>query len=258
MSYLDKLFSLQNKVVIVTGAARGNGKAMANALLKSKATVVLVDKIKELQKTVDTFKRQGLSAYKYTCDVTNEKELDKLVEFVGKKFHKIDVLINNAGVTYEHEPLSYPLELWESTYRVNLKAPFLLSQKVGKYMKKNRTGIIINITSLNAELAFPNNPAYAVFKGGLKQLTKSLALDLGKYNIRVNNIGPGYFRTNMTKKSWKSPSMNKKRRENTILNRWGEPKDLSGIVIFLASEASSYITGQDLYIDGGWLVKGMK
>ena len=92
----------------------------------------------------------------------------------------------------------------------------------------------------------------------MKQLTKSLALDLGKYNIRVNNIGPGYFRTNMTKKSWKSPSMNKQRRENTILNRWGEPKDLSGIVIFLASEASSYITGQDLYIDGGWLVKGMK
>ena len=117
-------------------------------------------------------------------------------------------------------------------------------------------GSIVNITSLNSELAFPNNPAYVSMKGGLKQLTKSLALDLGKYNIRVNNIGPGYIKTNMTKNSWKN-----KRQEiedRTILGRWGEPKDLIGTAVFLLSPASDYITGQDIYVDGGYLTKGMK
>ena len=116
-------------------------------------------------------------------------------------------------------------------------------------------GSIINITSLNAELAFPDNPAYVAFKGGLKQLTKSLALDLGKYNIRVNNLGPGYIRTNMTKKGW--ANNRKKIEEKTILGRWGEPKDLVGTIIFLLSNASSYITGQDIYVDGGYLVNGL-
>jgi len=124
-------------------------------------------------------------------------------------------------------------------------------------MKKRKSGIIINITSLNAEFAFPNNPAYVSFKGALKQLTKSLALDLGKFGIRVNNIGPGYFHTNMTKKSWASKGLKKQREEKTILGRWGEPKDLAGIIIFLTSKSSSYITGQDIYVDGGWSAKGL-
>jgi NAD(P)-dependent dehydrogenase (short-subunit alcohol dehydrogenase family) len=124
-------------------------------------------------------------------------------------------------------------------------------------MKKQKSGVIINITSINAELAFPNNPAYVSSKGGLKQLTKSLALDLGKYGIRVNNIGPGYIRTDMTKKSWLNKSRRKKIEEKTMLGRWGVSEDLSGLVIFLSSDSSSYITGQDFYVDGGWLAKGL-
>ena len=121
-------------------------------------------------------------------------------------------------------------------------------------MKENG-GSIINITSLNSELGFPNNPAYVAMKGGLKQLTKSLAVDLGKYNIRVNNVGPGYIKTNMTKQGWKN---NRKEIEDrTILGRWGEPKDLVGTMVFLLSSASSYITGQDIYVDGGYLTKGL-
>ena len=116
-------------------------------------------------------------------------------------------------------------------------------------------GSIINITSLNSEIAFPNNPAYVSTKGGLKQLTKSLALDLGKYNIRVNNLGPGYIKTNMTKFGWKNNR--KKIEDRTILGRWGEPRDLVGTIIFLLSDASSYITGQDIYVDGGYLTKGL-
>ncbi len=124
-------------------------------------------------------------------------------------------------------------------------------------MKTKRSGVIVNITSLNAELAFPNNPAYISFKGALRQLSKSLALDFGKYGIRVNSVGPGYFHTSMTQKSWNSPRKKKEKEKHTMLGRWGQPKDLAGIVIFLASDSSSYITGQDIYVDGGWISKGM-
>ena len=124
-------------------------------------------------------------------------------------------------------------------------------------MKDQGGGSIINITSIGAELGFPNNPAYIAAKGALKQLTRSLALDLGSFGIRVNNIGPGYFRTDMTKGSWNDPQLEEDRIRRTILGRWGEPDDLAGAVIFLASEASRYITGQDLYVDGGWLAKGL-
>jgi gluconate 5-dehydrogenase len=125
-------------------------------------------------------------------------------------------------------------------------------------MKKKKSGVIINITSINAEFAFPDNPSYQVTKAGLKQLTKSLALDLAKFGIRVNSVGPGYFRTSMTKKSWDNLKKRKKIRESTILKRWGVPKDLEGVIVFLASDSSEYITGQDIYIDGGWSAKGIR
>jgi NAD(P)-dependent dehydrogenase (short-subunit alcohol dehydrogenase family) len=124
-------------------------------------------------------------------------------------------------------------------------------------MKDQRGGSIINITSIGAELGFPDNPAYVAAKGALKQLTRSLALDLGSFGIRVNNIGPGYFRTDMTNGSWNDPQLKEDRTRRTILGRWGQPEDLAGAVIFLASDASRYITGQDLYMDGGWLAKGL-
>ena len=143
------------------------------------------------------------------------------------------------------------------TYNVDLKAPYVLSKMVAEEMKKKSNGSIINITSLNSELAFPDNPAYITMKGGLKQLTKSLAYDLGKHNIRVNNVGPGYMKTNMTKKSWSDPKTYEERKNKTVLQRWGKPSDLIGITVFLASDASSYITGQDIYVDGGWLIKGL-
>lgn len=257
MSYLEKLFSLENKIALVTGAARGNGKAIAEALLRAGAKVIMIDISEELSDTFDQFQSNNLQAVKYQCDITKKPEIEKLIKFVINNFKKIDILVNNAGVTFGNDTLEYPEEEWEKTYKVNLKAPFQLSQLVGRYMKEKQSGIIINITSLNAEIAFPNNPAYVAFKGALKQLTKSLALDLGKYGIRVNNVGPGYFKTQMTKKSWSDPTLEKQRRDKTILGRWGNPEDLAGVVIFLASDASSYVTGQDFYVDGGWLVKGL-
>jgi hypothetical protein len=133
---------------------------------------------------------------------------------------------------------------------------FLLSQAVVRHMMK-KGGSIINITSLGAETGFSNNPAYMASKGGLKLLTKAFAKDWAKYNIRVNNIGPGYIRTDMTRKSYADPELKRKRDERIMLNRWGKPDDLGGAAVFLASDASLYITGQDIYVDGGWLANGV-
>jgi len=258
MTYLENLFSLKNKVAIVTGAARGNGKAISEALLKSGSSVILVDILEEeLQNTVNLFKESKLDAYKHICDITDIGAIQELKEFTKKKFGKLDILVNNAGVTHPFNLFEYPDEFWEKTYKTNLKAPFELSKELGKIMREQRSGVIINITSLNAELAFPDNPAYNSFKGALKQLSKSLALDLGQYGIRVNNVGPGYFHTNMTKQSWEDPKKNQLIKNRTILGRWGEPEDLAGAIVFLSSDSSSYITGQDIYVDGGWLSKGM-
>ena len=228
------MFSVKNKVVIVTGSSGGNGGAIVKGLEKLGAIVEGGD----------------LPSY----DITTDKHRKLLVQQALNHTGKIDGLINCAGITRGNNVFDYDDEDWENTYQVNLKAPFELSREVARYMK-NSGGSIINITSLNSELGFPNNPAYVAMKGGLKQLTKSLAVDLGKYNIRVNNVGPGYIKTNMTKQGWKN---NRKEIEDrTILGRWGRPEDLVGTIVFLLTSASSYITGQDIYVDGGYLTKGL-
>ena len=139
---------------------------------------------------------------------------------------------------------------------VNLRAPFILSTRLVELMKK-KGGSIINITSLSAQLGFKNNVAYVASKGGLKLMSKALANDFAKLKIRVNNVGPGYIKTNMTLKSWKNKKLHKLRQNKTLLNRWGSSQDLVGTIIFLSSDASRYITGQDIYVDGGWLAKGI-
>ena len=258
MTYLDGLFSLKGKVAVVTGASRGLGRAMSEAMLRAGATVVLVGSSgQRLAETTNAFKGEGLPALAFECDLAEAQQIDGLVEFVVERHQRLDVLVNNAGVTLPHEGLDYPDQSWRRTFQVNLDAPFQLSKRFAALMKNQGGGSIINITSIGAELGFPNNPAYVAAKGALKQLTKSLALDLGQFGIRVNNIGPGYFKTDMSSGSWNDPRLRQDRTRHTVLGRWGEPDDLTGAVIFLASDASSYITGQDLYVDGGWLAKGL-
>ena len=241
---------------MVTGAARGNGRAIAEGFLDAGAKVYFIDILKnELKKTVDSTKSQN--AKYIVADVANKNDLEKAVEKIYKENGKIDILVNNAAITIGDPSEIYKEENWEKTYQVNLKAPFLLSQLVAKYMIRQKSGVIINITSLGAEQGFSNNPAYVAFKGGLKQLGKALAFDWAKYNIRVNNLMPGYMQTNMTKKSWGNPVLKKEREKKTMLGKLGEPDDLVGPAIFLASDASSYITGHDLCVDGGWLPKGI-
>ena len=192
----------------------------------------------------------------YIIDLTKEKLVDRCVNEIKHKYGRIDVLINNAGVTTNSTNF-YDEKILKKTLSVNLIAAYNLSNKVCKIMSKRKKGSIINITSLAAERGFIGNPSYQVSKAGLKQLTKALACDWGHKNIRINNVCPGYIKTPMTLRSFKNSKLKKNRDMRMILKRWGEPKDLVGPCIFLASDSSSYITGSDIFVDGGWLTKGM-
>jgi NAD(P)-dependent dehydrogenase (short-subunit alcohol dehydrogenase family) len=256
MNYLEKLFSLEGKNSIITGAALGNGRAISEALFRAGSNVLLVDKnSKDLEKAKNEIKEISFSknheVLSCDCDVSDEKQVLRIRDV----FERVDILVNNAGVTIGADFLDYAEDDWDLTFNVNLKAPFRIMQIIAPLMPPGSS--IINITSLNSELGFPGNPAYAASKGALKQLTKAAAIDLSSSGIRVNNVGPGYMKTAMTLKSWENPSTRNERSSRTILGRWGMPEDLAGAVIFLASEASGYVTGQDIYVDGGWIAKGL-
>jgi NAD(P)-dependent dehydrogenase (short-subunit alcohol dehydrogenase family) len=254
MKYIEEMFSLRGKKAIVTGSKRGIGNEIARGLHLAGAEVLGIDKLDILNEPFESYK----------CNIENKDDIKKLIEDCNKKYDTIDILVNNAGVGFAHNFLDYPMEDWDTTYKVNLLAPFLVMQGFSPLLIKNGKGSIINITSLNSEKAFPSNPAYSATKGGLKMMSKSFALELGKYNIRVNNIGPGYFKTEFHKQgdrleklNWEDAIILRERSEKTILGRWGEPKDIVGLAIFLCSDSSDYITGQDIYVDGGWLTKGL-
>jgi len=258
MDDLEKLFSLKNKTIIVTGAARGNGKIISIALSKLGANLIICDCLSaELDKTYKQIKNINTKVDKYNFDLRKINEIKSFVNSLKNKNTKIDVLINNAGVSFPSKSIEYPLELWEQTYQVNIRAPFYLSTRLVGLMKTSKNPSIINITSLLAVQGFPENISYVSFKGALKQMTKSLAYDLSKYHIRVNNICPGYIKTDMTKKSQKNKTLSNQRINNTLLKRWGQSSDLIGAIVYFSSNASKYVTGADLAVDGGWLAKGI-
>ena len=243
-----KLFNIKNFVTIVTGSGQGIGLEIATGFYKYGAKVIRMDlnlKKHKLYKFAD-----------YKIDLTKQKLVDQCLNKIKRRYGHIDVLINNAGVTTNSINF-YEETILKKTLSVNLVAAYNLSNKVCKIMSKRKKGSIINITSLAAERGFKGNPSYQVSKAGLKQLTKALACDWGEQNIRINNVCPGYIKTPMTMKSFKSPKLKKIRDARMILKRWGQPKDLVGPCIFLASDSSSYITGSDIFVDGGWLAKGL-
>lgn len=249
MSYLDNVFSLSGKVAVVTGAAGAIGQAITLSLAEAGASKVYA---LDLENNL-TWTNKNIE--NYSMDLRDEQQIDKFVEYVSQNHtNGSNILVNCAGVTFPNNFFDYSNSDWDTTYKVNLLAPYLLSKGLANNMYD---GSIINITSLNAELAFPDNPAYVTTKHGLKGLTKSLALELGKKRIRVNNVGPGYIKTEMTKKTWSDSKIYNERKKKTFLNRWGKPTDIALTVLFLASDASSYITGQDIYVDGGWTAKGL-
>jgi len=241
------LFNLSKSVAIVTGAAKGNGHAIAHGLANAGAVVVGVD---------TCFSKQSDAITQLTGDVSSQKAIDVVKEFLASIDFTHLVLVNNAGVTFPQVG-EYPLDRWNLTLEVNLTAPFRWIEAFREIFCEKASGSIINITSLGAERAFPNNPAYIASKGGLKMLSKYYAKALGPHGVRVNNVGPGYIVTEMTRKSYEDEKTRRARENHTFLGRWGQSSDLVGTCIFLAAPASSYVTGQDIYVDGGWTANGL-
>ena len=237
---INNLFSIEKKICVVSGSNGGLGLQIVKGLLLNKAIVIGVD-IKKNNK-IKSKNFQFLQ-----IDLTKKEETRKLFNYIKKKYKKINSIINFCGISNPDD--------FESNIGANLIAPYNLINSLDKLFVKNST--IVNITSLNAELGFSKNPGYNSSKGGLKMLTKALANDLAEKSIRVNNIGPGYFLTNMTKKFYKDIKKRKIRLSRIPLNRYGRPSELLGTVLYLISDASSYVTGQDIYIDGGLLSKGI-
>ena len=239
---------LKRKFALVTGAGRGIGRSLASALHEHGAFVCGVDV---------AFPEEEYPFTTFEMDLTDENAYSNLVTYMSTFRSRLDIIVNNAGITLPFETEAYSLEDWEKTFKINVTAPFLLVQHLLPMLKKSKSPSVINVTSLNAELAFPNNPAYVASKSALAGLTRSMALDYGKHGIRVNAIAPGYIKTDMTGESWTNLEKRKKRAGRTVLNRWGTPEDLAGPLLFLASEMSSYVSGHSLFVDGGWRIRGL-
>lgn len=253
MSTINKenIFSVKNKIVVVTGSSQGNGYAIANGFIENGAYVCGIDiKKPKNSKIINSDKFNYIK-----CDLSKDTNILDAIKKIKKRYKKIDVLINNAGISLPLRDDIRQFDDWDITHRINLRAPYFLTKNLISSIKKG--GSVINITSLGSLLGFPENPSYISSKGGLKMLTKSLAVDFGKKEVRVNNILPGYMKTSMTKGSYSNKKLKQERDKRMILNRWGNSSDLVGPCIFLASNASSYITGTDIIVDGGWTAKGL-
>jgi len=244
------MFSLLNKVAIVTGSARGIGQAIAIELARTGADIVVSDIIPgdETVKKIKALKRKSIYV---KTDVTSKKDIENLIQETMKNFRKIDILVNNAGIFIAQPTLDYSQENWDKTLNINLRGYFLCAQAALKYMKKGAS--IINISSVAGMSGYPMAAAYCASKGGVRLLTKSLAVEFGPKGIRVNSIHPGVIETAMTQDILKDKNTKQSMISKVPLRRTGQPADIAGPAVFLASDEASYITGEELVVDGGWI-----
>lgn len=252
------MFNLSNKVAIVTGARQGMGKAYAFTLAEAGAKVVISDlSLADCQKVAEEIeKKYSVKTLAIKCDVSQKEEVENLVKETINQFKKIDILVNNAGICQNKPFLELTEEDWEKTININLKGEFLMAQEVAKEMIKQKSGSIINIASIamgQEGIGFLNLVHYCASKGGVVGMTEAMALELAPYNIRVNAVAPGIIETPMIN-FLKTDSQSLENSLDRIpLRRLGKPEEVSNLVLFLASDESSYITGSTLVIDGGYL-----
>jgi NAD(P)-dependent dehydrogenase (short-subunit alcohol dehydrogenase family) len=254
----NDLFNLKNYCSIITGAAQGLGKYMALALASYGSNIVIADTNLGLaKKVVEEFKKKEVDVIAIKMDVRNENQINKMIKSAINTFGKIDVLINNAGIAKHINVEDMSFEDWQEVMDVNLNGVFKVSKAVGREMIKKNQGSIINISSMSGIIVNTpqNQAAYNVSKAGVIMLTKSLAAEWAKYKIRVNTIAPGYMNIGMAEEFFKKKTDTAKRWNSlTPMGRPGEPRELEGIAVYLASEASSYVTGGVFTIDGGYTV----
>ena len=245
-------FSLENKVALITGGTSGLGKMMALALAKAGAFVWIASSRDNADETLQEIKQQGSNGSFVQVDVTSSDALEKTVSHILEQSSRIDILINAAGINPRTSAEELTLSDWQKTIDINLTAPFYLSQLVADTMRENNWGRIINIASLQSLRAFDNSIPYGASKGGVMQLTRALAQAYSKDGILVNAIAPGFFRTNLTESLFQNPDKLKELANKTMMGRNGEEKDIFGISVFLCSDANSYVTGQTVFLDGGF------
>ncbi|MDC1027255.1 SDR family oxidoreductase [Candidatus Thioglobus sp.] len=245
-------FSLENKVALITGGTSGVGKMMALALARAGAFVWIASSRSKAEETLQEIKDQGCKGAFIQADVTSTADLKNMVAQIAKESGKIDILVNAAGINLRTSAEELSLEEWQKTIDINLTAPFYLSKLVAESMTKNNWGRIINIASLQSLRAFDNSIPYGASKGGIMQLTRALAQAYSKNGVLVNAIAPGFFRTNLTESLFQDPEKLKNLAEKTMMDRNGEEKDIFGISVFLCSDANSYVTGQTIFLDGGF------
>lgn len=247
------IFCIKNKLILVTGSSQGIGFSLAKGFVEAGAKVIINGRnIEKLSNTVNQLKNLGGEVFGVDFNVTNKEEVEKKINEIENEIGEIDVLVNNAGIQRRAPLEELSIDNWNEVINTNLTSVFIISQCIAKYMIKRKKGRIINITSLNSEMARPTIANYCAAKGGLKMLTKSMATEWGKYNILTNAIGPGFFFTELTKPLAEKKEFDEWVKSEVPLARWGKTEELIGAAIFLASEASSYVNGHTIYVDGGW------
>lgn len=253
MSTLDR-FSLKNKTVIVTGASQGIGESIAFGMAEAGANVVLAARnIDKLTTVATKIEATGAKCIKVKTDVQKRQDIEAMVQAAVAEFGTVDCLVNNAGVNLVKPALEITEEEWDEVLDTNLKGYFMCSQAVGRVMIENGGGSIINNASVFGLRGFPNLAAYISSKGGVVQLTRGLAVEWARQGVRVNCIAPGYTLTDMTKRDIESnPAILQYNLRKIPMKRGGEPREISDVMVFVASDAASYLTGQIIAVDGGW------
>lgn len=252
MTGFETGFSLDNRLALVTGSSAGIGEALAEGLCEAGAHVVINGRRPELvDKVVAKLRKKGHTAHAVPFDVTDPAAVKAAVDRIETEIGPIEILVNNAGIQRRERLEAFEEETWRELMSTNLDSVFYVAKAVANHMIPRKRGAMINICSVQSELGRPSIAPYAASKGGLKMLTKGMAIDWGTHGIRVNGLGPGYFATELNKALVADETFSNWLCDRTPLGRWGDVKELTGAAVFLASDAASFVTGHVLYVDGG-------
>jgi NAD(P)-dependent dehydrogenase (short-subunit alcohol dehydrogenase family) len=251
---MNATFDLGGKIAIVTGGGRGIGRAIALGLAKAGASVVVTSRTqKEIEAVGEEIQKSGGKALAVVTDLTVNDQLENLVQTTVKEFGKIDILVNNAARSFLRSLLDLREDGWDKVFNTNVKAVWLLSRLVARKMMEQKSGRIINITTVGAEKAELGMAAYGCSKAALKMLTRCMAREWAQFGIQVNAVGPGLTKTDFSKPIWSNPEVAKHVSAAIPMGRLAEPEEIVGSVLFLASDAARFITGHSIYVDGGAL-----
>ena len=250
---INQLFGLQGKTALITGGSSGLGKGIALALGLAGAEIAIAARRESLLgEASERLSAQGITVSSFSADLSELQQAQDLSQRVLRKLGKVDILVNAAGINLRESFGDVSPQSWQEQLNVQLAAPFFMTQALAPQMKERHWGRVINIASLQSYRAFANSAPYGAAKGGVLQLTRAIAQEWSKFGITCNAIGPGYFPTALTVPVFSDPALVKMHAERTAIGRNGEVQDLNGLAIFLASDASAYITGQTIMIDGGY------